>query len=268
MRPSSVPRSLRGMKLFNTPKQLTGALVLIATALVAQGCGDGDQPVKAADSSPLPQGSKPFPLDPADFTTQIDNPYLPMAPGDRRVYRETHGDGSVQKVVVTVSDKTKRIANGIEARVVHDQVTERGALVEDTYDWYAQDAAGNVWYLGESTKEYKNGKVSTTAGSWEAGVDGAQAGVVMPARPQAGQEYRQEYYAGEAEDAAKILSTDEIAEVPAGNYKRVVLTKDFTPLQPRILEYKLYVPGVGLVLALGISDGDAREELLNFTRGR
>ena len=152
----------------------------------------------------------------------------------------------------------------IEARVVHDVVTEDGELVEDTYDWYAQDADGNVWYLGEETKEFEDGKVSTTSGSWEAGVDGAQPGIVMPAEPEAGMTYRQEYDDGEAEDAAEVLSLDEKVEVPLGRYDGVLMTKDYTPLEPDVLEHKFYARGVGLVLALAISGGSGREELLRF----
>ena len=204
-------------------------------------------------------------LDPADFTSEITNPYWPMSPGDRWVYREADGQGGEQKVEVTVTDDTKPIA-GIEALVVHDVVTEDGELVEDTFDWYAQDVDGNIWYLGEHTKEFENGKVKTTAGSWEHGVDGAQAGVVVPAEPQPGLAYRQEYYAGEAEDAATVLSLDEWVQVPAGSYRDVLMTKDYTPLQPEVLEHKFYAQGVGPVLVLGISGGSDREELLSSTR--
>jgi len=165
---------------------------------------------------------------------------------------------------VTVLDETK-VVMGVETRVVHDVVTEDGELVEDTHDWYAQDAEGNVWYFGEKTKEFENGKVATTAGSWEAGVDGAQPGILVPAAPKVGATYRQEYYEGEAEDAAAVLSLDEKAEVPFGAFDGVLMTKDFTPLQPEILEHKFYARGVGLVLALAISGGSGREELVEFT---
>ena len=232
----------------------------IAGALVALGAGCG-----SSAKSALPLGSEPSKLDPADFTTEITNPYWPMSPGDRWVYRETDGQGGEQKVEVTVTDRTKPIA-GIEALVVHDVVTEDGELVEDTFDWYAQDVDGNIWYLGEDTKEFENGKVKTTAGSWEHGVDGAQAGVVVPAEPEPGLAYRQEYYAGEAEDAATVLSLDEWVQVPAGSYRDVLMTKDYTPLQPEVLEHKFYAQGVGPVLVLGISGGSDREELLSSTR--
>src|SRR5918998_1022699 len=137
----------------------------------------------SASASPLPKGSEPVRLDPADFTTSIDNPYWPMAPGDRWVYRETD-EGTELRVEVTVTDETKSIANGVEARVVHDVVTEDGQPIEVTDDWYAQDRAGNVWYLGEDTAEYEDGRVKTRAGSFEAGVRGAEAGVTTPAGPQ------------------------------------------------------------------------------------
>ena len=148
-------------------------------------------------------------------------------------------------VVVTVTDQTREIANGVTARVVRDTVTEDGALVEDTLDWYAQDAAGNVWYLGEDTAEFEDGQVSSTAGSFEAGVDGAQPGILVPADPPPGMAYRQEYYAGEAEDHGAVLAVEEQAEVPYGRFAEAVLTRDTTPLDPDLMEYKLYAPGSG-----------------------
>ena len=169
--------------------------------------------------------------------------------------------------MVTVTDQTKLIANGVTARVVRDTVTEKGALVEDTFDWYAQDRKGNVWYLGEDTKDYENGKVVSTEGSFEAGVDGAKPGIAMLANPRPGMQYRQELYKGHAEDKARVLSRDDQAEVPAGHYRRLLMTKDFNPLEPRVLEYKLYAKGVGLVLAVGVSGGSGREELISFKKG-
>ena len=202
-------------------------------------------------------------LDPADFTTEIDNPYWPMKPGTRWTYRNTDGEGGVQTAVVVVTEQTKKLANGITARVVRDTVTEDGQIVEDTNDWYAQDAKGNIWYLGEDTAEFEEGKVTSRAGSFEAGVDGALPGIAIPAAPQPGMAYRQEFYRGEAEDVGKVLSTDELAEVPAGSYRGALLTKDFTRLEPDVLEYKLYAKGVGPVLILTSSGGADREELLS-----
>jgi hypothetical protein len=202
-------------------------------------------------------------LDPAGFSTRIDNPYFPLTPGDRSIYRETDGTHK-EKVVLSVSDKTKQIANGITARIVHDRVTERGKVIEDTFDWYAQDSAGNVWYLGEDTVECKKGKIKNHSGSFEAGVDGAQPGVIMPADPVPGLKYRQEYYAGEAEDKAEVLSTNEQVESPYGHFTGALLTKDLVPLEPKVSEYKIYAPGVGLVVAVKTSGGSGREELVRI----
>jgi len=199
---------------------------------------------------------------PGDFTTRIDNPYFPLTPGTRQVYRETDDEGHELRVVVRVTRRTKRVASGIRGRVVRDTVTEDGELVEDTFDWYAQDRKGNVWYLGERTTEYEDGKPVSTAGSFEDGVDGARRGIVMLARPRVGREYAQERAPGVAEDRARVLSRDEQVEVPAGHFRRVLMTRDWNPLEPKVNEYKFYARGVGLVLALGVSGGGDREELL------
>jgi hypothetical protein len=242
--------------------QTTGALAAVA-ALGAAGAI-----AESANSSRLPRGSETVNLDPADFSTKIDNPYWPMKPGSRWVYRETDSEGARQRVVVTVTRRTKLIANGITARVVRDVVTEDGRPVEVTDDWYAQDRSGNIWYLGEDTTEYENGQPVSKEGSFEAGVDGAQAGVIMPARPRVGMRYRQEYYKGHAEDRARIFSLRERAEVPFGFFRRTLMTRDVNPLEPRILEYKFYARGVGPVLAVSVSGGSDREELVRFRRGR
>jgi len=274
------------------PDQRSGRKRLLATALLGiglsavlaiSGCGADATTGKATsekDKSPetataavsssqggLPQGSEPVKLDPADFSTNIDNPYWPMAPGNKWVYSETDTVGGHEKVVVEVTDKTKMIANGIEARVIRDTVSENGVPVEITDDWYAQDKAGNIWYLGEDTAEYENGKITTRAGSFEAGVDGAQAGIIMPADPRDGMAYRQEYYKGEAEDRAEVLSTDEQVEVPFGYFKGALMTKDLVPLEPKVSEYKIYAKGVGPVLTVKTSGGSGREELVSYTQG-
>lgn len=206
-------------------------------------------------------------VDPANFTTRIDNPYWPMRQASRWIYRETDSEGARQRVVVTVTRRTKLIANGVRARVVRDVVTEKGVPVEVTNDYYAQDRAGNIWYLGEATTEYENGKPTSTAGSFEAGVDGAQAGIIMPARPHVGQTYREEFYKGHAEDKARIVSLREQAEVPFGHFTHVLMTRNINPLEPKSVEFKFYARGVGPVLAVGVSGGSDREELVRFKKG-
>ena len=222
----------------------------------------------AAAPAGLPRGDDHVVLDPADFSTRITNPWWPMRPGSRWVYRETDAGGGRQRVVVTVTHRLKRIANGVTARVVHDVVSEDGRPVEVTDDYYAQDRAGNVWYLGEATAEYEHGRVVSREGSFEAGVDGAEAGVIMPARPRPGLRYRQEYYAGHAEDRARIVSRREQAGVPFGHFRRVLMTREDNPLEPRVLEFKFYARGIGPVLAVSVSGGSDREALVRFRRGR
>lgn len=211
----------------------------------------------------LPQGADPVDLNPADFTTEIDNPYLPMVPGTRWTYREVGPDGEVMEVVVIVTNTTKEIANGVTARVVRDTVTLDGEIIEDTFDWYAQDQEGNVWYFGEDTAEFENGEITTTAGSFEAGVDGALPGIIMPANPVPGMKYRQEYYEGEAEDNGEVLSVNEMADVPWGHFEDLLLTKDTITIEPDVLQYKLYASGIGVVLVLDVSGGSGREELVS-----
>jgi hypothetical protein len=248
---------------------IAGALVM----LLAAGCkaNDGvnagsDRAGKGSGSTQdLPRGAEPVKLDPKNFSTSIDSPYWPMDPGMRWTYSETDQEGAKQKVVVTVSDRTKKISNGVTARVVRDTVTADGAIIEDTFDWYAQDRAGNIWYLGENTAEFENGKLATREGSFEAGVDGAQPGIIVPADPKDGMKYRQEYYKGKAEDNGEVLSTDEMVQAPFGQFDNALLTKDTAAIEPNVLEYKLYARGIGPVLTLGVSGGPgSREELLNL----
>jgi len=245
---------------------LTKAVLLLVSAIALSSCRDDDSKGSSAGSS-LPQGSEPVELDPADFTTEIDNPYWPLKVGSRWVYRETDSEGANQRVVVTVTNKTKMVANGIEARVVRDVVTEDGQPVEVTDDWYAQDSDGNIWYLGEDTTDYEDGKPKSTEGSFEAGVDGALPGIALPAQPEEGMTYRQEYYAGEAEDAGEVVRTDAQAESPFGHFTGVLMTQDTNPLEPKTLEFKFYARDVGPVVAIAVSGSSDREELISYSPG-
>jgi hypothetical protein len=241
-----------------------GVLMLAA----CDGNGGASTPAPAESpterpSSVLPQGDETVQLDPADFVAEIDNPYWPMKPGNRWVYNETDAEGNEMQVEVTVTNDKKNIV-GISATVVHDIVTQDGSVKEDTLDWYAQDVDGNIWYLGEDTKEYEDGVVVSTEGSWETGVDGAQAGILVPANPEVGMTYRQEYLAGEAEDRAKVLSLDQHVEVPYGSFDGCLQTEDTTSLDPDVLEHKYYCRDVGPVLAIDVASGVGREELVTF----
>jgi hypothetical protein len=243
--------------------------VLVAAAGATTACGTDRSPAVASPSSTaaaLPQGDEQRKLDPADFTTEITNRWWPMDVGDRWVYEESDGKGGVLKIEVTVLDRTKTVAAGVEARVVHDIGTDDGEVVEDTLDYYAQDVDGNVWYLGEKTAEYENGEVASTEGSWEAGVNGGQAGILLPAEPQVGTGYRQEYLAGHAEDEGFVLSTGERVQVPAGKYADTLMTRDTSPIEPNLVELKFYAPGVGPVMEVPISGEFGRNVLIETTR--
>jgi hypothetical protein len=179
-------------------------------------------------------------INPADFTTTIDNKYFPLKPGTTFVYE----GGGAERSEMTVTSDTKKVM-GVQCVVVEDREWDGGKLIERTYDWFAQDKKGTVWYFGENTKEYENGKVVSTKGSWEAGVDGAKPGIIMQAAPKVGESYRQEYYPGEAMDMARVLNLNASVTVPYGSFDHVLATKEWTPLQPGFSEKKYYIRGVG-----------------------
>ena len=229
--------------------------VAVAVLLIAA-CGGASQETQATYT---------VAIDPADFVDQIDNPYYPLTPGTTFVY-EGETDEGMERVETIVTSETKKIM-GVTCTVVQDRVLLDGELVEETFDWYAQDREGNVWYFGEDSKDYENGEVISTQGSWEAGVDGALPGIIMPADPQVGDSYRQEYYAGQAEDMAEVLSLDASASVSFGSFDHLRMTKEWTPLEPGVVEQKYYAEGVGLILEEIVQGGSGRIELIVIISG-
>ena len=244
----------------------TGSSNASAPANAPSAVASESRPESSPPAAKLPTGADPVNLDPANFSANITNPYWPMKPGTRWTYREVDEKGRTQEVVVVATTATKKLANGITARVVRDTAQKGGQIVEDTVDWYAQDSTGNVWYMGEDTAEFEKGKVVSRAGSFEAGKNGALPGIIMPAEPQVGQHYRQEYLKGEAEDNGDVLALKQMVEVPTGRYEKSVLTRDTSPLEPTVAEYKLYAPGAGLVLTLDVSGGSGRETLVKIDK--
>jgi hypothetical protein len=190
------------------------------------------------------------------FSARVDNPWLPLAPGTRWVYTGVK-DGKRSRDVVVVTHDTRTI-DGAPCVAVSDLLTLAGHLAERTTDWYSQDAAGNVWYFGEQTAELDaHGRVTSTEGSWQAGVAGAKPGIFMPAHPRVGQAGRQEYLKGHAEDHFRVI----------GVFGRnAVLTEETTPLEPGTVDHKLYVRGVGTVLEQTERGGDERNELVAMSR--
>ena len=218
------------------------ALALAAAGVVAV----GSQAVASGHGNPAPVTRSYHPhIDPAKFGRKIDNRYLPFKPGTRTVAKGVAEDGKTpQRDAALVTDR-KRKVDGVKCVVVRDTITSRGKPVERTFDWYTQDKHGNVWYFGENSKDYKHGHWVQSGGSWEAGVRGAQPGIMMEAHPKRGDAYRQEYYRGHAEDQAKVLGDTGQVVVPAGTYRNTIGTQERSRLEPGIAERKWYAPGIG-----------------------
>jgi hypothetical protein len=193
-------------------------------------------------------------IDPHDFVRRVTNPYFPLNPLTTYIYKG-RSDGHRARNVTTVTNATKEIL-GVITTVVRDRAYIDGNLVEETLDWYAQDRQGNVWYFGEDSKDIRDGKVVSTEGSWQAGVDGAEAGIIMKAAPKVGDAYAQESAPGVAEDQAQVLAFRQRATTPFGTFFNCLQTREFTPLEPDVSEHKFYVAGIGLVRAVMVEGGD------------
>lgn len=180
----------------------------------------------------------------ADFTTKITNPFHPLTPGTVLKYTETGGREKVDKTAEVIRET--RVVMGVRCVVVTEIGLVDGTLREKAHGWFAQHKDGSVWFFGEDAKEFLPGGRVTTAGSWEAGVNGAQPGVVMPGRLTVGFRYRQEYLRGVAEDVAEISSLRGKASAPAGEYADCVLTRDWSMLESGSTK-KWFARGVGLV---------------------
>jgi hypothetical protein len=199
------------------------------------------------------------------FSARVDNPWFPLLPGTRYVYVGVK-DGQPSRDVLTVTHQTQKI-DGVVCVVVQDRLYLRGRLFERTTDWYTQDALGNVWYFGENTAELgKKGNVTSTEGSWMAGVNSARPGIYMPARPRIGQSFQQEFSKGQAEDHFRVIGLIGTVTAPAGT-KNTLLTEEWTPLEPGTLDHKMYVRGIGTVLEQTVKGGNERAELVSVTRG-
>jgi hypothetical protein len=232
------------------------AVSVAAAILATVGCGS-DRATAPADYNPD--------VDSTDFVVGVDNPYFPLVPGTVYHYEAQTEDGMETETAEVLSD-TKKIL-GITATIVHDQVFLEGSLTEDTFDWYAQNKAGDVWYMGEDTRELEDGTVVSTEGSWEAGVNGAKPGIIAWADPSAhvGEEYRQEYLLGVAEDFGKVVAVDQSVTVPFGSFTGCIKTEDRSDLEPDILENKYYCPQLGVVREETVKGGTELNQLVDVT---
>jgi hypothetical protein len=241
---------MRGLRSRRAPAALVLAVAALALAFLTR-------PAAALTTPPLPA--------PSQFAPRVDNPWFPLRRGTVYLYRGRK-DGSPSREVVAVFTETKRIL-GVPCTVVIDKLYLGGRIEERTRDWYAQDRSGNVWYLGEATAEIgAGGGVVSREGSWQAGVDGARAGIFMPAHPRTGESGIQESYAGHAEDHFRVLSLGASVRTPAVSSKRALLTREWTPLEPGVVDRKLYVRGIGTVLERTVRGGDELNELVAIRR--
>jgi hypothetical protein len=181
------------------------------------------------------------------FTTTIDNPWLPLKPGTTLTYKGVK-DGERQRDVVRVTSAT-RIIDGVPCVVIDDRTySKNGKVNERTSDYYTQDSKGNVWYYGEDTAELdSHGRVTSTEGTWHAGVHGAKPGIFMPAHPRVGEHHRQEFYRGHAEDQFRVVSLRAKVTVPYRRFTHALETHEWTRLEPGVLDAKYYVRGIGEV---------------------
>jgi hypothetical protein len=240
------------------------ALSAIAVATILAACGSARTAAPVID--PGDHGHYAPTIDPAQFVATIDNPYLPWAVGDRWTYADVR-DGQTGRIDVVVTDQ-RRVILGVPTVVVHDTLTIGGATAEDTFDYYAQDRDGNVWYFGEDTRTFQHGVATSDEGSWEAGIGGAQPGIAMPAHPTVDHRYRQEFAKGAAEDAAQVRAVGRTETLAVGHYADVVVTREWSALEPKVIEEKAYAPGIGQLWARSVAGEHETETLTSFTPRR
>ncbi|MFC8427528.1 hypothetical protein [Streptomyces sp. NPDC057253] len=240
-----------------------GCAATVVLTACSSSSGSPGSPGSSSHRSPAAATTTPVPR---SFSATVDNPWFPLPPGRTLVYSGTK-DGAKSTEYLTVTRETERIT-GIPCRVVQDRLYTDGTLHEATRDYYAQDAAGNVWYFGEDTAELDaHGDMISTEGTWRAGRDGARPGIFLPAHPVPGATGQQEYYPGQAEDRFQILNLTSRVSVPYKTFTGALRTKEWTPLEPGVVDNKYYVKGIGTVKEVTVKGGPFEENVLTAVRG-
>jgi hypothetical protein len=242
-----VPRDIAfssGRRAILVVAVIVGFVAILTSSGSFAGAAQASGKTETISSGAGPNG--PSSISAGDFVIHVDNPYFPLRPGTTYRYKGTK-DGKPTIDIFRISRGRRRIL-GVPCAIVKDRLFEAGKLAERTTDWYAQDRQGRVWYFGESTAELNAaGKVASTEGSWQTGIRGAKPGIFMPATPRPGQSFRQEFFKGQAEDHFRVIGLHAPISVPSGFYPHALLTREWTPLEPGVIDRKYYVRGVGEV---------------------
>jgi hypothetical protein len=246
------PKSYFMKKLFNV------LIIVIVAVIIAASCSEQQDPIPENPAN-MPYNAD---IDPDDFVSGdfTGNDFFPLIAGRTVIFEGADGSTSIRVLEEYTSDT--KVIMGVTCMIVRAREYEDDELIEDTYDWYAQDNAGNVWYFGEVSQEIEDGEIVSMDGSWEAGVDGALPGIIMLANPIAGLWYRQEYFKGEAEDVAQVLSLSTTVTVPFGTYNNCLQTAEWSLLEPKTVEHKFYASGVGMIRAVKVKGGSEYEDLI------
>lgn len=237
-------------------RTIVSTATLVLALLVSAGCDSGETP-------DLNLPDIPEAIEPGNFVQTVDNLYWPLVSGTTFSYAWEGSGGAAMTEEVEVLLETRTV-NGVEATVVRSQVFRESALVAESSDWFAQDKDGNVWYMGKDAYRYVNFQKQKDPSSWESGVDGALAGLYMPAEPAVGDYYYQAYDKGEVQDVAEVVALSQDVQVPAGVFKECVEIRETTPLDLDVLENRYFCPGVGIVLTVDVAEGNVREELVTW----
>jgi hypothetical protein len=269
-------RTLPAMTLNALRIQTPTVLAVAALSAALGGCGSsGGNAAASSSRSAAVTGSpasaegrwSPPAIDPANFVSRVDNPYLPLVPGTTLRYRGVMKNGTTPQVDTFAVTHQRRLVMGVSCTVVRDTVTSRGRPVERTYDWFAQDRQGNVWYMGEETQELKHGRFGKMIDSGPAGQNGAQPGLMMEAHPTKGDSYWQFHWPGHALDTAIVRGSGGTVSLPYGTFKHTLLSQEQSPLEPGVIDHKWSVRGIGYVKEQAASGTREQIKLISVTRG-
>lgn len=212
-------------------------------------------------------------IDPKKFTNgaTIDNEWWPLKPGTHLTYTGTtigdEGEAIPHKIEFYVTDLTKMI-NGIRAAIVYEKDISNGAMVECELAFFAQDDDGAVWHLGQYSEMYEGTELIGGRTFLVGHLEGAKAGIMMPAKPEVGTPSYSQGYGPPPfnwSDRGRIYQRGQKTKVPAGSFEDVLITEEFTAEEPGAIQLKYYAKGVGNV-RVGWKGTDSMKETLELSK--